>query len=415
MRLYAFQGTRYAGPADIAGRLAAPPYDQIDATLRATLHASSSRQFAHLITPLPVDGIDAYAHAAVQHSTWRSDGTLVRDAEPALYPYVIIMPGGRRRFGITGLVGYEDPATGIIRPHEQTLDKAVADRTALLDATKVDLEPVLLIADDAGALDRLVAADVRRATPLTSHVDADANLHLLYKLTDPIRIAAYRETLASRTCAIADGHHRYKVGQRYATRTHAKPGSAAAAKLAVVTSVASPELTIEPIHRALRRLPDLSPARPLARRVDLARPADGETFAAAVAAAPQPSIGLLTREGAELWQLDPAHAPATVGRDSAELAVVLLQEALYPALGLATTAATDGTVVYRADPTTLWHQVREATDKTELALGVYLPPMLPAQFAAAIAKGAMLPAKSTRFLPKVMSGLVWAEHATGVG
>jgi uncharacterized protein (DUF1015 family) len=36
--------------------------------------------------------------------------------------------------------------------------------------------------------------------------------------------------------------------------------------------------------------------------------------------------------------------------------------------------------------------------------------MQPAAFAEAIADGQMLPAKSTRFLPKVMSGLVWADH-----
>ena len=36
--------------------------------------------------------------------------------------------------------------------------------------------------------------------------------------------------------------------------------------------------------------------------------------------------------------------------------------------------------------------------------------MQTAAFAAAIADGEMLPPKSTRFLPKVMSGLVWADH-----
>jgi uncharacterized protein (DUF1015 family) len=36
--------------------------------------------------------------------------------------------------------------------------------------------------------------------------------------------------------------------------------------------------------------------------------------------------------------------------------------------------------------------------------------MAPEQFAAAIAEGDMLPPKSTRFIPKVVSGLVWSEH-----
>ncbi|HEV7518711.1 MAG TPA: DUF1015 domain-containing protein, partial [Thermoanaerobaculia bacterium] len=48
----------------------------------------------------------------------------------------------------------------------------------------------------------------------------------------------------------------------------------------------------------------------------------------------------------------------------------------------------------------------------EAGTGFWLPPMQPAAFAAAIAHGDMLPPKSTRFLPKVMSGLVWGDHGT---
>jgi uncharacterized protein (DUF1015 family) len=40
--------------------------------------------------------------------------------------------------------------------------------------------------------------------------------------------------------------------------------------------------------------------------------------------------------------------------------------------------------------------------------------MSPAQFAAAISHGDLLPPKSTRFLPKVFSGLVWAAHDSGL-
>jgi uncharacterized protein (DUF1015 family) len=75
-------------------------------------------------------------------------------------------------------------------------------------------------------------------------------------------------------------------------------------------------------------------------------------------------------------------------------------------MGLAPEAATDGTTSYRSDPEVLWNAVASG----EMAVGIYLPPMAPQQFAAAIAEGDMLPPKSTRFLPKVVSGLVWAGH-----
>ena len=123
-------------------------------------------------------------------------------------------------------------------------------------------------------------------------------------------------------------------------------------------------------------------------------------LAAAVAAAPQPALGI--------WAL--GREPKIWSFASPKLAVEVFQDTLLPALGLPPGASTDGTVVYRSHPDELWSQVAAG----DLGTGVWLPPMQPAAFAAAIAGGQMLPAKSTRFLPKVMSGLVWADHEAGV-
>ena len=168
-------------------------------------------------------------------------------AVPSIPSYVIALAGGGRRLGVMALVGYEPPS--VIRPHERTLDKPLADRTALLEATHIDLEPALLLAEDAGQ-----ARDPPRHRPRRSrHRPAGrrAARHLLATRTATSissapaspsrrRIAAYQEALASRPAAIADGHHRYKVAQRFAETHHSPPGSAAAAKLAVVTSMLSP-------------------------------------------------------------------------------------------------------------------------------------------------------------------------------
>ncbi len=120
MRLFAFAGTRYAGGDGDPGAHAAPPYDQIDDERRRALHAADPHQFAHLSRPYPADGKDPAAHAAALHAAWRRDGVLERDPEPGLYPYEIRLAAGGRRLGLFGLVGLEEPAAGIIRPHEQT-------------------------------------------------------------------------------------------------------------------------------------------------------------------------------------------------------------------------------------------------------------------------------------------------------
>ncbi|HWM89844.1 MAG TPA: DUF1015 domain-containing protein [Thermoanaerobaculia bacterium] len=394
MRLFAFEGIHYTPKAGDAGSLAAPPYDQINDAARDRFHTQDPHQFVHLTRPLAPEGGDPYRFAAALHHKWMDEEIIGRDGRPALYPYVIELAGGGRRLGVLGLAGLEDAK--VIRPHEQTLDKPLADRLALLSAMHVDLEPAFLLSEDGGRLDALVAEDVASTEPLVRHQDADGHFHVIYQVDDPDRIRLYQQAVAG-PAAIADGHHRYKVAQRFANDRGIRPGTSASAKLAVVTSIAAPALTIEPIHRALRE--EIDPA-PLAGFVTSTQPFHGKggtDFARAVAEAQQPAIGIW-RAGhdPEVWLL--GGAP--------KLTVELLHETLLPALGYASDAATDGTVVYRANPEELWSQVAGG----ELKTGIWLPPMLPSAFSAAIADGQMLPPKSTRFMPKVMSGLVWADH-----
>ncbi len=388
MRLHAFQGLRYTDRAGDPGLLAAPPYDQIDDAARDRFHAASPHQFVHLTRPSPApssgapptpgsdgDRPDPYRHAAELHRRWLRDGIVARDERPALYPYVIRLA---------------------------------------LEATHADLEPALLLAEDEGRLEALLAADLadgrpgRTPPPLVDYRDPDGHHHLLFRIADPARIAAYQQAVAGHPAAIADGHHRYKVGQRFAVAHHVPEGTAAGAKLAVVTSVTSRGLTIDPIHRALRQAID--PAR-LAGMRTAAAPfagAGGADLARAVAAAPQPALGVwVAGRPPEVWRLAPGGGP---GRGNAPLVVEIFQEAVLPALGLSQDAANDGTLIYRSNPDDLYAQVARG----ELGTGFWLPPMQPAEFAAAIAEGHLLPPKSTRFLPKAMSGLVWSDHESEV-
>lgn len=408
MRLYAFQGLHYA-PEE--GDQAAPPYDQIDDALRDRLHALSAHQFAHLIKPLPGASGDPYGEADALHRRWLAGGVIERDARPALYPYVIELAGGGRRLGLCGLAGFEEPGSGIIRPHEETLAKPLADRLALLRATQVDLEPILLMVQDAGGLEALLREDLEGATPIAEHRDPAGNRHLLFRLDDPDRAGRYQALLAPLPAAIADGHHRYKVGQRYAQEVSAPPGTAAGAKLAVVDSLDSGHLVIDPIHRALAEPVDLDRLAALATARRRWQGESGSAFAAAVAGAPQPALGVWqVGELPEIWTLDPAAAPQGTPPGAERLTVALLHGALLPALGFSPEAATDGTLLYRSDPAALWEMVASG----QAALGLWLPPMAPEAFAAAIAHGDMLPPKSTRFLPKVVSGMVWAGHDSQV-
>ena len=172
MRIYGFQGYRFSTSAGDAGQLAAPPFDQIDDSLRDELQASARHHFAHLTRPLPGEEGDPYRHAAALHRSWFEDGTVARDPEPCLYPYVIESPDGVRRLGLCTLVGVEDPSSNVIRPHESTLDKPFADRLNLLRTTRIDLEPVMFLSDDPGTLEEMLRQDLAHLEPVARHRDA---------------------------------------------------------------------------------------------------------------------------------------------------------------------------------------------------------------------------------------------------
>lgn len=89
----AFPAIRYATiPAgrDLSTRLA-PPYDVLDGEDKRALLERDPRNFVKIdlphVPPKNAGPDEAYAAAKEQLNAWLADGTLVRDAEPAVYVY----------------------------------------------------------------------------------------------------------------------------------------------------------------------------------------------------------------------------------------------------------------------------------------------------------------------------------------
>ena len=411
MKLYAFQGYRYNSAKLDAAVQAAPPFDQIDESLRDRLHAQSPHQFAHVTKPVAQDGRSPHEHSAALHREWRQSGGVARDETPSLYPYAITQPDGSSRLGLCGLVGVEPGREGDLWPHEQTVAKSIAERLALLRLTRIDIEPVLYLAEDDGTLERLLSEDCGGAAgaALVGHTDPwTGDVHSLYRITDHDRIGAYAAALADARAAIADGHHRTQVAQTYAAEEGATSGTAAACKMVVLTSLASANLRIDPVHRGIRVPVNRDAMSALPARRERLQETAGAAIAACVAAAPQPALAVWFQGDAapELWTLDVAAAPADMPGRKADLPAALLHHHLLTTAGVPLTSATDGSIAYEADP----DDIIGLLGRAEATVGVFLPPMTPKQFALATEDGDLLPPKSTRFLPKLVSGLVWCGH-----
>ena len=63
----------------------APPYDVIDAALRAELVAKSPYNVVEIDLPVADDGGDKYLHAETLLDHWRTQGALVQEDEPAFW------------------------------------------------------------------------------------------------------------------------------------------------------------------------------------------------------------------------------------------------------------------------------------------------------------------------------------------
>jgi uncharacterized protein (DUF1015 family) len=409
MKIIAFAGYHYHDREE-AARCAAPPFDQIDEAARIRFHASSPHHYAHLTRP--AGGLEGFGAVRALHDAWVREGVVSRDDGPGLYVYEIELPAGERRLGLMTLVGVGPSAQDDLRPHEHTVAKPLAERLALLEATRIDLEPVMLLAEDDGTLERMLAED-REVSPVIAEQLDEIRLerHRVRRIAAPERIAEYQRLLASKAAAIADGHHRTKVAQRFAAQNSPPVGSAASGKLAVMFSLASESLTIDPIHRGLTRSLDDAAMAARARGRSPFSGGSGAEMAAAVARAVaeggQPAVGVRFRgEDPEIWTLDPRDVPEETPGAEADLSVVLLQYQIFAAAGLEIANASDGTLVYRSDPDQLWREVAAG----ELEAGFWLPPMSAEAFGKATAGGDVLPPKSTRFLPKLVSGLVWSGH-----
>ncbi|MEE2775627.1 MAG: DUF1015 domain-containing protein [Acidobacteriota bacterium] len=407
MQVFAFQGFRYTAKTGDPGRMAAPPFDQVDDRLRDDLHSRSPFHFSWF-TRSVARGVDGEHEAAgAVHSKWIEEGAVARDSDPALYPYVIEVPGEEPRLALCCCLDVGSPEQSPLKPHEQTVEKPLANRLALLRETRVDPEPVMLLADDSGSLDTLLAEDLSAAAPLVAHTDGGGVRHVLYSISEARRIEVYKQALAGRAATIADGHHRCRTAQIYARETGARPGNPAATKMAVLISLESRGLRIDPIHRELAQpLSTMGMQAGVCARTPL-EVGNGNAIAAAVAAAEGPTIGVWTRGGSpELWRLDPEMAPDDTPLRARDLPAVLLHYMLLRAVGVPLVASVDGTITYRSDPEDLF----SALDRGDAGTGVWLPPMDPAVFARAVSAGDLLPPKSTRFLPKLASGLVWLGH-----
>jgi len=247
--------------------VAAPPYDVIDATMRAELLERSPCNAVAIDLPKPYGESgprqttdDPYERAARTMAEWREAGALVTDSEPALWAMTQDYTGpdgtARTRHGILARVRVEDFSAGQVLPHERTLPGPKQDRLDLTRATRHNLSPIFsLSTKDAWPL---VAPAIASQRPWGEATDESGAATRVWRIGDPQTIAAVTELLADAQLLIADGHHRYETAIAYRDEVGGEGDHNYT--LMALTGLDDPGLTVFPTHRLLSGFRD-SPER----------------------------------------------------------------------------------------------------------------------------------------------------------
>ncbi len=237
----------------------APPYDVIDATQRAALLERSPFNVVavDLPQPDPNSATDQYTAAGDLFDAWQTQGVVIRDQTPALWPHTQTYTGPdgqtRTRSGFFCRVRIEGYGPGKVRPHERTHPGPKEDRLKLMRATRANLSPIFsLFSDPTNAAWSALGPTTETEQPWGEVTDADGTIHRIWRAIDPDVIAAVENVLAGAELLIADGHHRYETAAAYADEIGGEGEHRY--MLMCLVALQDPGLTVFPTHRLIRDL-----------------------------------------------------------------------------------------------------------------------------------------------------------------
>jgi uncharacterized protein (DUF1015 family) len=389
----------------------APPYDVIDAKLRAELLARSPLNVVEIDLPQAPAGGDPYEHADETLEAWALQGVLTADREPAIWALTQDYRGPdgspRTRRGFLARVRVTDYGPGQVRPHERTQPGPKEDRLRLTRATRHNMSPIFAL--HPGDTWRHIESHLA-TNPWGEVTDSDETVHRIWRVVDPRVHEALTTELADAELLIADGHHRYETARVYADEIGGEGPHRYT--LMCLVSLQDPGLTIFGTHRLLGDL-DAGAQERLAEGIrelfELEEvDADDLDPAGHDGAGVFGYIDAHFRRGFRLRLKDPAALDEALGGRSEAYrrldAVILEELILKRMLGLtdADIAAKRGLGYAKGVPEAL-----RLLDEGAYQAAFLLRPTPVEQVREVAAQGETMPPKSTYFFPKVLTGVVF--------
>lgn len=267
--IQAFRGLRYdLGHVGALSDVIAPPYDVIDQQLQDALYKKHPCNVVRLILNRQEPGdndTNRYSRAARYLKNWRSEGVLQTEPDPAVYVYHQQFEAQGEQFTRRGFmcrVRLEPFGEGKIYAHEETHAGPKKDRLALMTACRANLSQIFsLFPDEENQAQTLLEAAIAGQTPLeaTDHLGV---VHRVWPVTDVSVISRLEGIMGPKPMFIADGHHRYETACNYrdqlAQAGDFSPQHPANCVLMMCVGMSDPGMIVLPTHRLFRGVPQMT-------------------------------------------------------------------------------------------------------------------------------------------------------------
>jgi uncharacterized protein (DUF1015 family) len=403
-----------------------PLFDVVSVRQREALYQNPLNSI-HLSVPRAEGAIPPPAAAAQRLACWQAEGVLRQDGLPGIYVYYqyFRLPGSAQEFCRKGFMAHiraYDWEEGVVLRHENTLPAAVNDRAELLAELQFQTSATHgLYRDEDFELERYM--DEAIGAPLCqTEEDYQGARDVLAVIQDAQLIRRFQQVLAGRQVILADGHHRYEgsLAYRQARTLAAGPGGTTGQEpwnyhLMYLTNAASDDLRILPTHRVLRELPsELNEPELLARLAAyfVVQPQAEASDLPEVIAGKRWAFGLYLPGGAayKLRLRPEVHAqlnwdttPEVKGLDLTVLHFFVFEKIL-GIVGPDAQRAWPGVAYVRGLAECL-----QQVDRGEARAAFITNEVTMAQVEAVCHSGAVMPAKSTFFYPKTLTGLLFSS------
>lgn len=264
----AFRGLRYdLGHVGSLADVVAPPYDVITSEFQDELYKKHPVNVVRLILNRdePGDEEDArYGRAAKFLRNWRREGVLIEEAQPAVYVYHQEFEFAGQKFvrrGFMARLRLERFGEGKVYPHEETHSAAKADRLKLISACKTNLSQIFgIFPDETNDAQEVLEAETSQQLPIEA-VDHLGVTHRVWPVTDANAHAKLAEIMGPKPIYIADGHHRYETACNYRDKLAAEgelpSNHPANYVLMMFVSMHDPGMIVLPTHRLFRGVPEM--------------------------------------------------------------------------------------------------------------------------------------------------------------